>query len=137
MRSARDSTEKAVPALTDRERQIIGLVSEGLSNKEIGRRLKITDGTVKVHLHTLFEKLEVSNRTALAVVQLRTEKPDHQWRSVEIRAAIRSCGKPSYLMWNHSGPAGTILPVVGKQNSKIIEPKMVMRGLRGRCSEEA
>jgi two-component system nitrate/nitrite response regulator NarL len=78
MRSARDSTEKAVPALTDRERQIIGLVSEGLSNKEIGRRLKITDGTVKVHLHTLFEKLEVSNRTALAVVQLRTEKPDHQ-----------------------------------------------------------
>ena len=78
MRSARDSTEKAVPALTDRERQIIGLVSEGLSNKEIGRRLKITDGTVKVHLHTLFEKLKVPNRTALAAVQLRMEKRDHE-----------------------------------------------------------
>src|SRR5689334_5854943 len=39
MGSARDSkTEKAVPALTSRERQIIGLVSEGLSNKEIARR---------------------------------------------------------------------------------------------------
>jgi two-component system nitrate/nitrite response regulator NarL len=79
MRSARDSkTDKGAPALTDRERQIILLVSQGLSNKEIARRLKITDGTVKVHLHTLFEKLEVSNRTALAVIQVRTEKPDHE-----------------------------------------------------------
>jgi two-component system nitrate/nitrite response regulator NarL len=59
--------EKTVTALTDRERQIVRLVSEGLSNKEIGRRLKITDGTIKVHLHNIFEKLKVSNRTALAV----------------------------------------------------------------------
>jgi RNA polymerase sigma factor (sigma-70 family) len=79
MSSARDSkTEKAIPALTGRERQIIRLVSEGLSNKAIARRLKITDGTVKVHLHTLFEKLGVSNRTALAVIQLRMEKRDHE-----------------------------------------------------------
>jgi two-component system, NarL family, nitrate/nitrite response regulator NarL len=79
MSSARESkTEKAIPALTGRERQIIRLVSEGLSNKAIARRLKITDGTVKVHLHTLFEKLGVSNRTALAVVQLRMEKRDHE-----------------------------------------------------------
>jgi DNA-binding CsgD family transcriptional regulator len=91
MSSARDSkTEKAIPALTGRERQIIRLVSEGLSNKAIARRLKITDGTVKVHLHTLFEKLGVSNRTALAVIQLRMEKRDHEWRSGEIKAAIRS-----------------------------------------------
>jgi two-component system, NarL family, nitrate/nitrite response regulator NarL len=60
------NAEKAVTALTDRERQIVRLVSEGLSNKEIGRRLKITDGTIKVHLHNIFEKLKVSNRTALA-----------------------------------------------------------------------
>jgi two-component system, NarL family, nitrate/nitrite response regulator NarL len=62
--------EKAITALalTDRERQILRLVSEGLSNKEIGRRLNVTDGTVKVHLHNLFQKLLVSNRTALAAV---------------------------------------------------------------------
>ena len=62
--------EKAITALTDRERQILRLVSEGLSNKEIGRRLKIADGTIKVHLHNIFQKLQVSNRTALAAVYL-------------------------------------------------------------------
>jgi two-component system nitrate/nitrite response regulator NarL len=60
------TVERGVPALTDRERQIMRLVSEGLSNKEIGRRLNLTDGTIKVHLHHIFEKLEVTNRTALA-----------------------------------------------------------------------
>ena len=77
MRSIRDSnTEKTVPALTKRERQIIRLVSEGLSNKEIARRLKITEGTIKVHLHKIFEKLRVSNRTALVAVYLSS--PDNQ-----------------------------------------------------------
>ena len=57
-------------ALTQRERQIMRLVSEGLSNKEIGRRLNITDGTIKVHLHHVFQKLEISNRTVLAAVAL-------------------------------------------------------------------
>jgi RNA polymerase sigma factor (sigma-70 family) len=51
--------------LTHRERQILRLVSEGLSNKEIGQRLNVTDGKIKVHLHNIFEKLRVSNRTAL------------------------------------------------------------------------
>jgi two-component system nitrate/nitrite response regulator NarL len=60
--------EKALLALTDRERQIMRLASEGLSNKEIGRRLNITDGTIKVHLHHIFRKLDVSNRTALATL---------------------------------------------------------------------
>ena len=62
--------EKAITALTDRERQILRLVSEGLSNKEIGRRLKITDGTIKVHLNHIFQKLAVGNRTALAALYL-------------------------------------------------------------------
>jgi two-component system, NarL family, nitrate/nitrite response regulator NarL len=57
-------------ALTDRERQIIRLVCEGLSNKEIGRRLNITDGTIKVHLHHIFEKLEIGSRTALVSLAL-------------------------------------------------------------------
>jgi two-component system, NarL family, nitrate/nitrite response regulator NarL len=60
--------ERALTALTDRERQIMRLVCEGLSNKEIGRRLSITDGTIKVHLHHIFQKLEIGNRTALAAL---------------------------------------------------------------------
>jgi len=61
---------KPVTALTARERQIMRLVSEGLSNKEIGRRLHLTDGTIKVHLHKIFQKLDVGNRTALAALAI-------------------------------------------------------------------
>jgi two-component system, NarL family, nitrate/nitrite response regulator NarL len=63
-------TENALAVLTDRERQIMRLVSEGLSNKEIGRRLKISNGTIKVHLHHIFQKLEISNRTVLAAIAI-------------------------------------------------------------------
>jgi two-component system, NarL family, nitrate/nitrite response regulator NarL len=63
-------TETALTVLTDRERQIMRLVSGGLSNKEIGRRLNITDGTIKVHLHNIFQKLEIGNRTVLAALAI-------------------------------------------------------------------
>jgi two-component system, NarL family, nitrate/nitrite response regulator NarL len=63
-------TENALTALTERERQIMRLVSEGLSNKEIGRRLNIADGTIKVHLHNIFQKLAISNRTVLAALAI-------------------------------------------------------------------
>ena len=62
--------EKPLAQLTDRERQIMRLVSEGLSNKEIGRRLNIADGTIKVHLHHIFQKLDISNRTVLAALAI-------------------------------------------------------------------
>jgi two-component system, NarL family, nitrate/nitrite response regulator NarL len=54
--------------LTKREHQIIHVLSEGISNKEIGRRLGLTEGTVKVHLHRIYRKLGIANRTALAVL---------------------------------------------------------------------
>ncbi len=54
--------------LTGRERQIMRLVCEGLSNKEVGRRLNISDGTIKVHLQHIYRKLAISNRTALAAL---------------------------------------------------------------------
>jgi two-component system, NarL family, nitrate/nitrite response regulator NarL len=62
--------ENVLTVLTDRERQIMALVCEGLSNKEIGRRLNIADGTIKVHLHHVYQKLEISNRTVLAALAL-------------------------------------------------------------------
>jgi DNA-binding NarL/FixJ family response regulator len=52
--------------LTAREHEIAGLVAKGLSNKHICRRLSISEGTVKVHLHNMYEKLQISNRTVLA-----------------------------------------------------------------------
>lgn len=74
-------TEKGLVVLTERERQIMHLVSEGLSNKEIGRRLKVTDGTIKVHLHHIFQKLDISNRTSLATLAI--SQPELTGPSVE------------------------------------------------------
>jgi DNA-binding NarL/FixJ family response regulator len=53
--------------LTTRELEVAVLVAEGLSNKEIARRLDRSEGTVKIHLHNIYEKLGVRNRTSLAV----------------------------------------------------------------------
>jgi len=63
-------SRNALAVLTDRERQIMRLVSEGLSNKAIGRRLNIADGTIKQHLHHIYQKLEINNRTVLAALAI-------------------------------------------------------------------
>jgi two-component system nitrate/nitrite response regulator NarL len=62
--------ENVLKVLTDREREIMRLVSEGLSNKAIARRLNISHGTIKVHLHNIYQKLEINNRTVLAVLAI-------------------------------------------------------------------
>ncbi|MDF0494626.1 response regulator transcription factor [Bradyrhizobium yuanmingense] len=62
--------ENLLELLTPRERQVVRLVSEGMSNKEIAHQLNVSDGTVKVHLHNIFQKLEITNRTVLATLAL-------------------------------------------------------------------
>ncbi|MDA8434747.1 MAG: response regulator transcription factor [Actinomycetales bacterium] len=54
------------PPITARELEILQLVAEGLSNKQIGRRLSITEGTVKNHVHNALEKLHLDNRIQAA-----------------------------------------------------------------------
>jgi DNA-binding NarL/FixJ family response regulator len=54
--------------LSGRQREVMLLVAEGLSNKEIARRLQISDGTVKVHLQHIYSKLGIRNRTMLATL---------------------------------------------------------------------
>ena len=49
-------------SLTHREEEILQLIGHGLSNKEIGRRLEISDQTVKTHLHRVYSKLHKSGR---------------------------------------------------------------------------
>ncbi|CAN7564987.1 response regulator transcription factor [Phenylobacterium sp. LjRoot164] len=56
--------------LTPREAEVVRLVAVGRRNKEIARLLNISEGTVKMHLHNLYEKLEVSSRTELAILAL-------------------------------------------------------------------
>ncbi|TPG43564.1 DNA-binding response regulator [Sphingomonas koreensis] len=66
---ARDVTPLA--ALTPRERQVAALVAKGKANREVAAALSITEGTVKIHLHTIYSKLEVDNRTAFAIMFAR------------------------------------------------------------------
>jgi DNA-binding NarL/FixJ family response regulator len=54
-------------ALSERERQVLGLLLEGLPNKLIARRLEITEKTVKSHLTRVFRELDVTDRTQAAL----------------------------------------------------------------------
>jgi DNA-binding NarL/FixJ family response regulator len=53
--------------LTAREQQIVVMVADGLTNKEIAQRLNSTEGTIKTYLHTIYAKVETPNRTALTI----------------------------------------------------------------------
>ncbi len=61
----------AVAGLTAREHEVLDLVAEGLTNKEIARRLDVSPATVKAHVERIIAKLGVSDRTQAAVLAAR------------------------------------------------------------------
>jgi len=68
--------------MTRRELEVADLVMLGLRNKEIARRLGLTVGTVKMHLHSIYQKLRISSRMQLAVImhdanELLPQQPDY------------------------------------------------------------
>ncbi|MEW7855085.1 response regulator transcription factor [Pseudomonas chlororaphis] len=66
-RNAGGSGAAQVVALTARERQVLGLVAGGFSNREIGEKLGITTGTAKAHVERVIGKLGAADRTQAAV----------------------------------------------------------------------
>jgi DNA-binding NarL/FixJ family response regulator len=80
--------EGGTSPLTTREREILALVSEGTGNKQIAKKLWVTEQTVKFHLSNIYRKLQVSNRTeasriahstgliSLSTVSGHAESPD-------------------------------------------------------------
>jgi len=68
----RQASASIAVALTARETDIIRLVAQGLSNKEIGLRLTLSGKTVKSHLGRIFAKLKISGRTRAAIQALKT-----------------------------------------------------------------
>jgi len=70
---------------TSREEEIFALVSQGLSNKEIARRLKCTERTVKHHMTNIMQKLNVRNRVEAVLKVVRTS--DRRSRTNEQRSS--------------------------------------------------
>jgi DNA-binding NarL/FixJ family response regulator len=66
-----ESAADAVTRLTERERQVLILLAEGLSNSEIGGRMYLSAGTVKDHVSAILTKLRVDNRVRAALVAER------------------------------------------------------------------
>jgi len=62
--------QRPMQRLTPRESEVTRHVIKGLSNKQIGQQMQLSEGTVKIHLHNIYKKLRVSNRTALATMML-------------------------------------------------------------------
>jgi DNA-binding NarL/FixJ family response regulator len=58
--------------LTRREEEIARFVAAGLSNEQIARKANLSEGTVKTHLHRVYQKLGIANRAALAVLIAQT-----------------------------------------------------------------
>ena len=71
MRRVADPGGPALEVLTPRERDVLQLVVEGFANKQIARRLRITEKTVKTHVSSILQKLGVHDRTAAAVLAIR------------------------------------------------------------------
>ncbi|MBT2488416.1 AAA family ATPase [Streptomyces sp. ISL-96] len=70
-RAKNTDSESSVMVLTGREQQIAALVSDGLTNRLIAKRLHIAEKTVEMHLSNVFAKLGVSNRAAVAAMVTR------------------------------------------------------------------
>lgn len=76
-RTRRDSDKTREDSLSPREHKVLRFVFEGLSNKEIGQQLSISEGSVKATLQQLFARTGVRSRSQL--VRIAVEKHSHDW----------------------------------------------------------
>jgi tripartite-type tricarboxylate transporter receptor subunit TctC len=121
-------------ALTLREWEIIGLVCHGLSNKEIARRLDLQEGTVKVHLHNIYTKIEVPNRTALALWRLRAIAASISPVSASGSLRSETCDSQSInvvVPFPAGGPSDVVARVVTEQMGSILGHSMIIENVSG------
>ena len=69
-----DTVPRRFQTLTDREREIVALVADGLDNQAIARRLCLSEGTVRNHISAILAKTNLANRTQLAVEWLSSQE---------------------------------------------------------------
>lgn len=71
--SLRPEAQGPLARLNPRERKIAALVARGMRNRDIGAELNIGEGTVKVYLHAIYQKLNIDNRTELALLAVNDQ----------------------------------------------------------------
>ena len=83
-----------------REEQVVGLVAEGLSNREIARELQLSEHTIKKYLFRIFDKLGISTRVELVLYAVSNGKtvgaerlPALAWRASKVRLLKRSLAR--------------------------------------------
>jgi len=115
-------SEEELNVLSEREIEILCLVAEGLSNKEIARELFISANTVKVHLRNVFAKLEVSSRTEATMVAVR-----QGWVAVAGMAEeIALEPQPDQAVTEADGPlVEAVLPIAGWQRAFLLAVLLV------------
>ena len=70
--------------LTEREKEVCFLVADGLSNKEIADKVFLGEGTVKNHITKALSKLELRDRTQLAIHVLKSKKWQKSWSKCDL-----------------------------------------------------
>jgi DNA-binding NarL/FixJ family response regulator len=83
--------------LTPRERQVMGLVAQGLRNKEIAYTIGVTEGTIKVYLSRLFQKVGANDRLDLALFALRNMAASGTVETVSHTAPDQPRPKPLFI----------------------------------------
>jgi two-component system NarL family response regulator len=74
--SKRSDERASRPTLTDRELEVLRLAADGLTNRQIGRRLQISENTVKNHIRNILEKLHLHSRMEAVLYAVRAELID-------------------------------------------------------------
>ena len=62
-----ENSEALQPTITRRQKEVLALIAQGKANKEIGRTLGLSEGTVRTHVNAIFKLLKVNNRTQASV----------------------------------------------------------------------
>lgn len=120
------AASSVAPRLTDREREILHLIEGGLSNKEIGRHLDISDKTVKTHLHRVYVKFNQSGRFKVLQVHPR----DAALRPLPSQAALpvqrpdsgASAGRSGDGLDKEGGTSDSVLPITFTSTNLVPRP---------------